>query len=158
MLSRSLLVGRTSPSTALIVTVFSAAIVPAPPALADSVDTAKDAVASLRSGTSCAALRDNPIVEQAADVINRSTDDYLNQTATRIPIDDPLPGLKDLGYGGNKAVLLLGSHKNEADALKGALLQGHAVIPDCSYTDYGVSLRRNESTGYNLISIVLAGG
>lgn len=145
-------------SAAPIVTVFSVAIVLAPPVLADSVAIAKDAIASLRGGTSCAALRDNPVVEQAADVINRSTDDYLNHTATRIPIDDPLPGLKDLGYAGNKAVLLSGSHPEAADALKGALLEGYTAIADCSYADYGVSVRRNESTGYSLISIVLAGG
>jgi hypothetical protein len=144
-------------SAAPIVTVSSVAIVLAPPVLADSVATAKDAIASLRGGTSCPALRDNPIVEQAADIINRSTDDYLNHTATRTPIEDPLPGLKDLGYTGNKAVLLLGSNPNEAGALKGALLEGYAAIPDCSYTDYGVSVRRNESTGHSLISIVLAG-
>lgn len=155
-------IGPSIRSAAPIVTVFSvalcASIVLAPPVRADSAALAKDAIASLRRGTSCAALRDNPIVEQAADVINRSTDDYLNHTATRTPIDDPLPGLKDLGYPGTKAVLLLGSHPNEADALKGALLEGYAAIPDCSYTDYGVSVRRNESTDYSLISIVLAGG
>lgn len=145
-----------------IVTVFSVAsavgIALASPVLADSAGIAKDAIASLRGGTSCAALRDNPIVEQAADIINRSTDDYLNHTATRTPIDDPLPGLKDLGYTGNKAVLLLGSNPDEAGALKGALLEGYAAISDCSYTDYGVSVLRNESTAHTLISIVLAAG
>lgn len=147
-----------SRSAALIVTGLSSAIVLAPPALADSVATIKDAVASLRSGTSCAALRDNPIVEQAADIVNRSTDNYLNHTATRTPIEDPLPGLKDLGYDGNKAIALFGGHPDQADALKGALLEGHAAIPDCSYTDFGVSTLRNESTGYNLITVILAGG
>jgi hypothetical protein len=145
-------------SAALLVTTLFAAVVPAPPARADSLDTAKNAVVSLRDGTSCAPLRDNPLVEQAADVVNRSTDDYLDHTATRIPIEDPLPGLKDLGYGGSKAIALFGSHSNPADALKGALLEGYAAIPDCSYTDFGLSMLRNKSTGYMLVTIVLAGG
>lgn len=149
------LCGRTS--AAVIVTALSAAVVSAPPALADSVSVAKDAVTSLRGGTSCAALRDNPIVDQAADIVNRSTDNYLNHTATRTPIVDPLPGLKDLGYDGSKAIALFGSHLNQADALKGALLEGYAAIPDCSYRDFGVSILQNESTDYNLVTIILAG-
>ncbi|MCV7234606.1 hypothetical protein H7J49_19225 [Mycobacterium branderi] len=129
----------------------------APTARADSVTNFRQAVASLRAGTSCEALRYNTVVEQAADIINRSTEDYINHTATHVPIAEPLPGLKDLGYGGNRAVLLQGAHKNAADAIKGALLEGHAAIPDCSYTDFGVSMRRNETTGYTLTSLVLAG-
>ncbi len=141
----------------VIATVFSAGIVLAPLALADSVATVQDAVATLRSGTQCGPLHYSPVVEQAAEVINRSTDDYLNLTATHVPIADPLPGLKDLGYSGNKAVLLQGAQKNEANAIMGALLQGYADIPDCSYTDFGANIRQNETTGYNLISLVLAG-
>ncbi|MCV7246541.1 hypothetical protein H7J83_28140 [Mycobacterium mantenii] len=130
----------------------------APPAVADSVVVLQDAVASLRSGTSCGPLRYSPVVEQAADIVNKSTSDYLDNNATHVPIADPLPGLKDLGYGGNKAVLLQGAHKNEASAIKGALLQGYNAFPDCSYTDFGASIVRNENTGYNLVSLVLAGG
>ncbi|ORA10372.1 hypothetical protein [Mycobacterium arosiense] len=141
-----------------IVTVVPACIVLAPAAVADQVAaTFRDAVASLRSGTSCGPLQDNSAAEQAADIINRSTDAYLNHTATHVPISDPLPGLKDLGYPGNKAVLLQGAHKNPADAIKGALLEGHAAIPDCSYTDFGVSMFQNETSGYNLTAAVLAG-
>lgn len=149
--------GPTIGSTLVIMTVVSASVALAPPTLADQVATFKDAVASLRSGTSCPPLHYNPIVEQAADIINRSTDAYLNHTATHVPIADPLPGLKDLGYRGNKATLLQGAHKNPSDAIKGAILQGHAAIPDCSYTDYGVSMFRNDKSGYNLTSAVLAG-
>jgi len=141
----------------VIVTIVSAGIVLAPAAVADQVATLRDAVASLRSGTSCGPLQYNPAVEQAADIINRSTDAYLNHTATHVPISDPLPGLKDLGYHGNKAALLQGAHKNPADAIKGALLEGHAAIADCSYTDFGVSMFRNETSGYNLTAAVLAG-
>lgn len=149
--------GRSIGSIMVFVTAVSASTVLAPPALADQVATFKDAVASSRSGTSCGPLHYNPIVEQAADIVNRSTDAYLNHTATHVPIADPLPGLKDLGYGGNKATLLRGAHRNPADAIKGALLEGHAAIPDCSYTDYGVSMFRNVKSGYNLTAVVLAG-
>lgn len=154
------MVGRRGPSIgslAVTVTVMATCIPLAPPALADQVATFKDAVASLRNGTSCGRLHYNPVVEQAADIINRSTDAYLNHTATHVPIADPLPGLKDLGYGGTKATLLQGAHKDPADAIKGALLEGHAAIPDCSYTDFGVSMFRNDKSGYNLTSAVLAG-
>ena len=114
-------------------------------------------MASARSGTSCGSLRYNQVVEQVAQIINRSTDDYLNHAATRVPILDPLEGLKDLGYGGTKAHLLQGAGKSDAVAIHGALLQGYGAIPDCSYTDFGLSMRRNETTGYNLASVVLAG-
>lgn len=137
----------------------------APPVAAERVDL-REAIASARSETSCGPLHYHPLVEQAAGVFNQMTDDYLSHTATRVQnkdttpgsIPDPLPGLKNLGYGGTKAHLLQGAHKDEALAIKGALLQGYALnkISDCSYTDFGVDMRRNERTGYNLAAVVLA--
>ncbi len=141
----------------VIVTVLAAALSLTPSARADPEANLRDAVASARSGTSCASLRYDPVVEQVAQIINRSTDDYLNHAATRVPILDPLEGLKDLGYGGTKAHLLQGASKSDALAIRGAVLQGYGAIPDCSYTDFGLSVRRNETTGYNLASVVLAG-
>jgi hypothetical protein len=129
----------------------------APQAFADSAADLIDAVAAARSGTSCKPLSDNPVVGQVAAIINKSTDDYLEHVATQVPLADPLPGLKDLGYPGDKAVVLQGARPIEADAIKGTLLEGFAAIPDCSYTDFGVDVRRNESTGYSLVSVVLAG-
>jgi hypothetical protein len=143
-------------SALVIVIVLSAGLSLAPSALADPAANLRDAVTSARSGTSCGPLRYNPVVQQVAEVINRSTDDYLNHAATRVPILDPLEGLKDLGYRGTKAYLLQGADRSDALAIKGALLEGYAAIPDCSYTDFGVSMRRNETTGYNLASSVLA--
>jgi hypothetical protein len=148
--------GPWSASALVIVTVLSTGLSLAPSALADPLANFRNAVASARGGTSCGPLRYNPVVQQAAEVINRSTDDYLNHAATRVPILDPLEGLKDLGYGGTKAYLLQGADRSDALAIKGALLEGYAAIPDCSYTDFGVSMRRNETTGYNLASSVLA--
>lgn len=138
----------------------------APSVLADPVADLRDAITSARSETSCGPLRYNPVVEQGAEVYNRLTDDYLNHTATRVPEGnlspgehvDPLPGLKDLGYSGTKAALLQGAHKREALAIKGALLEGYAwnAISDCSYSDFGTSMRLNQRTGYSLASVILA--
>jgi hypothetical protein len=144
-------------SALVIATVLCAGVSVAPAALADLAANFKSAVASARDGTSCRPLRYNSVVEQVAAVINRSTDDYLSHTATQVPISDPLPGLQDLGYGGKKGKLLSGAAKNEVDAIKGALIEGYAAIPDCSYTDFGVSMLRNQPTGYILTSLVLAG-
>jgi hypothetical protein len=129
----------------------------APQAFADSAADLIDAVVAARSGTSCKPLSDSPVVGQVAAIINKSTDDYLEHVATQVPLADPLPGLKDLGYPGDKAVVLQGARPIEGNAIKGMLLEGFAAIPDCSYTDFGVDVRRNESTGYSLVSVVLAG-
>jgi hypothetical protein len=136
---------------------ISGGIVVAPSAFADSVIRVQDAMVTARAGTSCQPLNYNPVVEKAAAIINRSTDDYIDHISTYQAITDPMPGLKDLGYGGNKAALLQGALSNEADAIKGALIQGHAAIPDCSYTDLGIDVRRNEATDNLLVVYLLAG-
>jgi hypothetical protein len=136
---------------------ISGGIVVAPSAFADSVTRVQDAMVTARAGTSCQPLNYNPVVEKAAAIINRSTDDYIDHISTYQAITDPMPGLKDLGYGGNKAALLQGALSNEADAIKGALIQGHAAIPDCSYTDLGIDVRRNEATDNLLVVYLLAG-
>lgn len=153
-------------SALVIVTVLSTNLSLAPWAFADPAANLTNAMASARSETSCGPLRYNPVVEQAAEVFNRLSDSYLNHTATRVPSGnvapgahvDPLPGLKDLGYRGTKAYLLQGAHKDEALAIKGLLLEGYAAsaISDCSYTDFGANVWRNERTGYILASVVLA--
>ena len=102
-------------------------------------------------------MHSNPIVDQATEIVNRSTSVYIDQSATRVPIDDPLPGLKLLGYGGSKAKLLRGADASSAIAIKGLLLEGYAAIPDCSYTDFGARIQRDDATGYYLASVVLAG-
>ena len=132
----------------VIATVLSAGVSLAPSALADSVANLKDAVAQARGGTSCGPLRSDPVVEQVAEKINRSTNDWLDHTATQIPIEDPRPGLKILGYGGSKAKLLQGAARTDADAIKGMLLEGLDAFPDCSYTDFGVSMLRNEASDH----------
>lgn len=129
----------------------------APHALADPTSDLKGAVTQLRNTTSCGPMRYDAIAEQVAQVINRTTDEYISHTAKDIPPQDPLPGLKDLGYKGNKSKLLLGAAKDVADAIKGALIEGYNSLPDCTYTDYGADSRTNGSTGLILTAIVLAG-
>jgi hypothetical protein len=127
-----------------------------PMALADSTTSLRQAVASTREGMTCP-LTYNSVVEQVADIINRSTDDYLNQTATKVPILDPLEGLKELGHPSTKAYLLQGADKSQVLAIKGALLEGYAAIPDCSYSEFGVSMRQNAQSGFFITAVVLAG-
>jgi len=140
------------------VMVLSTTILFSPFAAADPAANLTDAFTSARSQTSCGPLKYNPAVEEAAKVINRSVSDYLSHTAKRVPISDPLEGLKDLGYGGSKAYLLQGAGRSDDIAVKGALLEGYAyyAISDCSCTDLGVSIQRNETTAYSIAAVVIA--
>jgi hypothetical protein len=128
----------------------------APSAMADSASDLRAAVMSLRQ-SSCGALRSEPVVEQVAANVNQSTDLWIDHTAHAVPVPDPLPVLKDLGYAGNKATMIVSAGQTEADAIKGLLLQGYAKIPDCSYTDYGASFLQNQTSGYFLATLVMAG-
>jgi hypothetical protein len=144
-------------SVLAIVTVLAVGVSLAPSARADAVADLRDALGSDRAETSCGALHSSPVAEQVAEKINRSDNDWLDHTATQVPIADPLPGLKILGYRGNKATQIQGAGKTEVNAIKGVLLEGYDKIPDCSYTDYGANTLRNERTGWYLASAVLAG-
>jgi len=106
---------------------------------------------------SCGALRSNPTVDHAAEIVNRSTDRWLDHTGRAVPVPDPLPVLKDLGYAGGRAMQVQGAGDTEAKAIEGLLLVGYDKIPDCSYTDYGVSVMQNQATGHYLTVVVLAG-
>jgi hypothetical protein len=130
----------------------------APLATADFVDDLRDAVAQARQGSSCGALRSEPLADQTAAIAARSTDTYLDHKARVIPVSDPLPILKDLGLNAGKAKLLQGAGQNEADAIKAVLITGYKEIPDCSYTSYGMSTLPNSNTGgWFLSAVVLAG-
>jgi hypothetical protein len=130
----------------------------APPAGADAADIVKNAVTAARAGSSCAPLRSDPTVQRVAEVINKSFKDWLDHTATHAPIEDPMPGLKELGYRGSKGVYIGGaSVKSQAEAIKAALLEGYALIPNCSYSDIGATMLLDEGSGQNLVAVVLAG-
>ncbi|WP_131813912.1 hypothetical protein [Mycolicibacter kumamotonensis] len=101
-----------------------------------------------------------------ADGYNRATDLYLNHTPIRVPGGesapgdhiDSLPGLQLNGYNATKASLIQGSAKDAIMAVKGALLEGVAwhTIEDCSYKEFGTSMRFNQRTGIYLAAILMA--
>ncbi len=126
-----------------------------PPATADSTDSLRAALMAAR-GASCKPLRANPIVQQAADNVNDSTDKWLNHASRAVPVPDATPLLQDLGYPGTKSAILLGAGKTSADSIKALLLQGYLKIPDCSYVDYGASSLHNASKDMIVTAVVLA--
>lgn len=131
----------------------------AAPAAADPAPEVEQAVVAARSTASCGPLNYNPTVEHAADIVNRSTYTYLNHTAQNVPADDPHPTaiVKDLGITARNVLSLQGAGHTEVDAIKGVLLEGRNAIPDCSYTDFGVSLLHEEQSDYVLAVVVLVG-
>ena len=137
---------------------FIAACMVGPPAAADPAPSLADAVNAVR-GSACGALRYDPQVEQGAEIVNRSTYDYLNHTAENVPLDDPHPIslINDLGVDATKVIALKGASQSEVDSIKGLLIQGYKDIPDCTYTDYGVSMLREPETGYTITVALLVG-
>ncbi len=134
-----------------------AALFCAPSATAEPADQLEQGVASLRAIGSCGALRLDPLAQQVAEISNRSTEDYINHNARFVPVADPMAVLRDLGSHAGKAIQLQGYGRSDADAIKGALLEGHAIIRDCSYDTFGTSVIRNRDSGYTLVVAVLAG-
>lgn len=114
------------------------------------------AIASMRAAGACPALLHDPNVQRAAEISNRSTADYLNHTAQYVPVSDPLAVLKDLGSDATKAVQLQGSGHADGAAIKGALLQGHSAISDCTYTHFGTSVLTNPDRDHTIVVAVLA--
>jgi len=85
----------------------------------------------------------------------QATSDYISHRSAAVPFTDPMPALKTIGYTGSKALLLSGYGSDETDAIHGLVLEGRELIPNCSYTQYGVSAARDDA-GFNLASVVLA--
>lgn len=127
----------------------------APSAAADSAASLRAAVEAARPA-SCSPLRADPVIDQAANEINKTTDRWINNAARAVPETNAMSVLKDLGYGGNKAAIWSGAAPSESDAIKATLIQGFKQLPDCSYTDIGVSTLYNEKKGLILTTVVLA--
>jgi hypothetical protein len=136
---------------------LSVAVVLACPATADPAPNLQAAVEQVRQAGACGPLEYDPAVEQAAEVVNRSTDVYLDHTARHVPVADPLPIVHDFGGVGGKAISLFGATDNASDSIKSVLLQGFNAIPDCAYTRFGASTLWNASTGKSLATVVLVG-
>jgi len=144
---------------ATVVTFAAAGWLGMPSAAADPHPALAEAVNSARAGAPCGAMHYNPKAEHAADIVNRSTHDYVNFTAENIPADDPHPTAiaKDLGIEGTKVMSLQGAGRTETDAIKGVLIEGYQALSDCGYTDYGVSMLYEPESGYSLAVVVMVG-
>jgi hypothetical protein len=127
------------------------------PVAADPAPDLAQAVSSARAN--CGPLAYDPRVEHAAEIVNRSTYDFLQHTAQNVPADDPHPTaiVKDLGIEGTKSYALQGAGQDEANAVRGLLLQGFNVIPDCGYTSIGASRLYEADSGYYLVVVILVG-
>jgi hypothetical protein len=133
----------------------AATMITAPAATADALSGLTSAVDTIRSASSCPPLQSDPLVQRASQMAMQATSDYISHRSAAVPFTDPMPALKTIGYTGGKALLLSGYGSNETDAIHGLVLQGRELIPDCSYTQYGVSAAR-DGGGFNLASVVLA--
>lgn len=140
----------------LATTIAIVGLLAAPSAMADSTDTLKSALGAAR-GTSCGPLRVDSAIDEVAERINRSTDDWINHTARAVPETDALPALKDIGFNADKAAILSSAAKDEGDAVKALLVEGFAKIPDCSYSSVGASATYNAAKDMILMTAVLAG-
>jgi hypothetical protein len=142
-----------------LVPAIGVGILLAPPATAGPVTAVRQAVADVRGAASCAPLNYSTMVEHAADIVNRSTYTFLDHSAQNVPADEPHPIaiVTDLGIKANKASSLQGAAHNQSDAIKGVLLEGRNAIPDCSYTDFGVSLLHEPESDFTLAVVVLVG-
>ncbi|KMO75584.1 hypothetical protein [Mycolicibacterium obuense] len=138
-----------------VVALLTVAVAAAPPAAADVTDALRSAVVASR-GMKCPPLHFNPVVDQAAEAINATTDAWLNHASRAVPETDALPVLHDLGHGGTKAAILSGAAGTAANSIKALLLQGFAKISDCSYVDVGVSALYNAKKDMILTTVVLA--
>lgn len=163
--------------------VASVGVLFGPVAGAEADPDLTSAVVSQRAKTQCPPLRYDPLVERAAEIVNKSTDDYVSHRTRNVPADggtDSLPILKDLGSSATAALSLQGAgHNSDRDAIKGVVLEGitpgvgkglHKGVglfkpleelgpppfADCSLNTFGVSMIRNAEAGFNLATVVLA--
>ena len=146
---------RTVHLVAISALAVATATVMAPPVMADPGSTLTIAVDTVRSASQCPPLQSDPLVERAAQMATQTTSDYISHRSAAVPFTDPMPALKTIGYTGKTALLVSGYGMSETDAVHGVLLEARDLIPNCSYTQYGVSSTRDDG-GFNLASLVLA--
>jgi hypothetical protein len=148
---------RRRPAHVVLISALAAAVATmmAPQVMADPVSTLTSAVDTVRSASQCPPLQSDPLVERGAQMATQQTSDYVSHRSAAVPFTDPMPALKTIGYTGKTALLVSGYGTSEADAVHGVLLEGRNLIPNCTYTQYGVSATRDDG-GFNLASLVLA--
>ena len=138
-------------------TLWVAGVVLAPVASADVTDSWRAAIQAARP-PACGPIRSDPLIDQVAFDINDSTDRYIDFASRAVPESDAMPLLKDRGYvGASKARILSGSATSAGMSIKAALLQGFAVLPDCSLNAYGVATAYNAKKDVVLVTAVLVG-
>ena len=121
---------------------------------ADAATQLTTAVQSLRSN--CPPLQFDPLVQRASELMMRQTDDYIAHREPYVPLSDPLPALRTIGYTGQRAQLLSGYGTTESDAIHGLLLQAPGVVDDCVFSRVGVATMRDDEGGFVLTSVVIA--
>ncbi|MGV0642703.1 hypothetical protein [Mycolicibacterium sp. XJ879] len=144
---------RTIAALAAVVVIAAAPV----PAWAGTAPSVTQVIEQARNASTCSPLTYSPELERAAEIINRSTSDYLDHTGENIPADDPhpMPILTELGIEAENVHSLQGAGHAEADAIKGLTLQGYKTIPDCAYTEFGTSGLYEPQSGYFLVVAVL---
>ena len=123
-------------------------------AFADPQGSLVTAVDNFRGSSSCSPLKSDPLVTRAAQMANQESSDYIHHRSAEVPFTDPMPALKTIGYTGSKASMLSGYGKNAHDSIYGLILQGHKLLHDCTFTQYGADTVADE--GFILTSVVLA--
>ncbi|QVI27217.1 hypothetical protein MN2019_23855 [Mycolicibacterium neoaurum] len=126
-------------------------------AAAEPADALSGALLAARTDAPCAQLAIDSHAMTAAEVIGRSNDNYIRFEARDVPIADPLPLLRELGFGGAKSYVLQGSYPTLEGAVRGAVLQGFAAIPDCGFTAFGASTLFNTIRSEYITTVVLVG-
>lgn len=143
----------------VIIGALAAALVFSSTARAAPSAEVAQAIAASRGQGDCGPMALDPAVDQAAELINQSTYDYLNHIGSNVPIDDaaPVSITKSMGIPGEHVIVLRGAAPELATSLKMALLQGRTALGDCAYTRVGTSLLTDEHAGRVLVTIVMVG-
>ncbi|WP_243841347.1 hypothetical protein [Mycobacterium sp. DL592] len=151
-------VGRASAGVAVLLVMGSCGL-SAAAAGAEPLSSLEQAVVAARGTSSCGPLRSDPRLARAADIVNRSTMSYVNHTAENVPADQlhPTAVVKDVGVSGSKVISLAGASHEYGDSVRGVLVEGRDVIPDCSYTDFGSSVIDDGQSGYVFTVVILVG-
>jgi uncharacterized protein YkwD len=126
----------------------------APPSVADSTANLQSKVDAARGG--CPPLQPDPALAQVAQRADFETHSYIEHTARFEPFEDPMPVLHDMGYNASKAKLVAAYGDTEDKAVHGVIVLGWQVIPDCTYTKYGLDAFDNPDGGYSLAALILA--
>ena len=159
----------------------------APTSAADPTTHLKSEIDTARSESGCPPLQLDPVLNDVSQRIAREVDDYVRHAARTFPttgeVDVLSSGrggllrvLRESGINTDKAKLLNGygdyriggTGDNEAKAIKTTVLQGlgFEVLPDCTYTRYGLSAINDDSNEgwpstaprtYAVTTVVLAG-